>query len=189
MEILLVLVGIVLVVSYFWYASIIGKRNKALESLSGIDVQLTMRSDLIPNILAIAKKFMQHEQSLLTRITELRTEADAPYDKTDPEALKRHLAAAGDLGTQMGQLKVAVEAYPDLKSNQTMVEAMRSYNEVEAQLSAARRFYNASVTALNNAVQIFPGTVIAGLAHVEPMPFYAASEADKTPVNAAEHLG
>ena len=189
MEVLLIVVGLVLVVSYFWYASIIGKRNKAQESLSGIDVQLTMRSELIPNILAIARKFMEHEKTLITQITELRTRADAPYDKADPSQVREHIAAAEMLGTQMGALKIAVEAYPTLKSDQTMMEAMRSYNEVEAQLAAARRFYNASVTALNNAVQIFPGTIIASIAGVAEMPFFQADPSARAPVHATEHLG
>lgn len=184
----LVIIGVIAVVCYFWYASIISKRNGAQEALSGIDAQLTMRSELIPNILTIAKKFMEHEMSLITRITELRTQVAAPYDKTDPQALQSHLAMADELSRNMGQLKIAVEAYPTLKSDATMTQAMRSYNEVEAQLAAARRFYNAAVTRLNNAVQIFPGTLIAGFAHVEPMPFYKAQESAHAPVNASDIL-
>jgi LemA protein len=189
MEFLLIGLGLILVVGYIWYAGIIGKRNKAKEALSGIDVQLTMRSELIPNILTIAKKFMEHEKSLLATITELRTKADAPYDKNNPDAVRAHITAAEMLSTQMGQLKIAVEAYPTLKSDQTMVDAMRSYNEVEAQLAAARRFYNAAVTSLNNSVQIFPGNVIAGLAGVSEMPFYQGAEGAAAPVNAKDYLG
>ncbi len=65
---------------------------------------------------------------------------------------------------------IAVEAYPDLKSDETMLQAQRTYNEVEEQIAAARRFYNASVTQLNNSVQIFPGNFIAGIAKVNAMP-------------------
>ncbi len=184
----LVVIGVVLVGLYLWYASIIGKRNKALEALSGIDVQLKKRSNLIPNILTIAKKFLEHEKTLLTDITELRSRADQDYDPKDAGAVKDHLGLAGQLAGKMGQLMITVEDYPDLKSDQTMIQAQQSYNEVEAQIAAARRFYNSSVTALNNAVQIFPGNLIAQFAGVVSMPFYEADETAREPVNASEFL-
>lgn len=187
MEILLIILA-PLALGYFWYVSIIGKRNKAQEALSGIDVQLQMRGELIPNILTIAKKFMEHEKSLLAEITELRSGAEQAYDKANPEAVKDHLAQAAQLQSKMGQLMVQVEAYPQLKSDQTMMTAMQSYNEVEAHIAAARRFYNATVTQLNNAVQIFPGNIIASMAGVQPLPFYDAPESVTAPVNAKDIL-
>ena len=75
-----------LIIGYFWYVSIISKRNSALEALSSIDVQLQKRGELIPNILKIAKKFMDHEKQLLKEITELRTQASQSYDKKDKQA-------------------------------------------------------------------------------------------------------
>ncbi|MEC9328305.1 MAG: LemA family protein [Pseudomonadota bacterium] len=173
---------------YFWYAGIVSKRNKARESLSGIDVQLKKRSNLIPNVLTIAKRFMEHEKELLTGVTELRTRADSDYNVADPDAVKEHLQAASALGSQMGRLMIAVEAYPDLKSDETMLQAQRTYSEVEAQIAAARRFYNASVTRLNNAIEIFPGNLLAGLAHAKVMPFYEADEESKRPVDASSFL-
>ncbi len=178
----------VVVVFYGWYVSIIKRRNKAQEALSGIDVQLQKRSNLIPNILKIAKKFMEHESALLTQVTELRTKAGADYDSGNPEEVKAHLGAAKELSGAMGRLMVAVEAYPELKSNETMIQAQQTYNEVEAQIAAARRFYNSAVSTLNNAVQIFPGNVIAGMAGVTAMPFYEADEAARAPVDAGDFL-
>lgn len=178
----------VAVLGYIWYASLIGKRNKALEALSGIDVQLKLRSNLIPNILKIAKKFMEHEKSLLEEITALRGQADQDYDKKDGAAVKEHIAAVEQLGGKMSQLMVQVEAYPDLKSDTSMLQAQQTYSEVEAKIAAARRFYNSAVTALNNSIQIFPGNLIAGLANVSEMPFYEADEASKAPVDAGDFL-
>ena len=83
---------------------------------------------------------------------------------------------------------VRVEAYPDLKSDQTMVQAMQTYNEVEAQIAAARRFYNSAVTALNNSVQIFPGNIIANVARVTEMPFYETDKAARAPIDASDYL-
>lgn len=174
--------------AYLWYVSLISRRNKALEALSGIDVQLKKRADLIPNILTIAQKFMEHERELLTEVTALRAKVTEDYDSRDAGAVAEHLKVAEALTSRMGQVMIAVEAYPDLKSDQTMIEAQRSYNEVEAQISAARRFYNAAVSSLNNAVQIFPGSMIARFANVTSMPFYEAEPAARLPVNAGDIL-
>lgn len=185
---LLIVLGIVGFVLYLLYAGLIKKRNAALESLSSVDVQLKMRHDLIPNILTIAKKYMEHERELIERVTELRAKAEAPYDKADRAAVQEHLATSGQLSSQMGKLQVTMENYPTLKADANMTEAQRSYNEVEARIAAARRAYNASVTALNNAVQIFPSSAIASLINIQAMPFFETDEASKAPVNAADIL-
>lgn len=131
---------------------------------------------------------MDHEKSLLTEITELRTQAIEGYSDTDPAAVKKHLQVSEQLNQKMSQLMVSVENYPELRSDNTMLQAMQTYNEVEAQLSAARRFYNSAVSELNTAVEIFPGSIIASIANVKVMPFYEADEAAKAPVDAADYL-
>jgi LemA protein len=187
MTFLAIILGL-FILAYFWYANIISKRNKALEALSGIDVQLKQRLDLIPNILKIAQKFMDHERGLLEDITKLRTRASADYNPKDKSAVTEHLAIAEQLSGKMGQLMISVENYPTLKSDATMVQAMQTYSEAEANVAAARRFYNASVTALNNAIQIFPGNLIASMAGVTDLPFFKAEEAVHAPVNADDYL-
>ncbi|MGL6013153.1 MAG: LemA family protein [Shewanella oncorhynchi] len=188
MEKLLLGLTLIFIVTYLWYVSLVKKRNTALEALSGIDVQLTKRADLVPNILKIAKRFMEHEKSLLTEITELRTQLSHNYNKADPSAVKEHLVQAERLNDKMSTLMVNVENYPELKSDNTMLRAMQTYNEVEAHISAARRFYNSAVSELNTAVEIFPGSIIASMASIKVMPFYEVSEAAKAPVDAAEYL-
>lgn len=188
MEKLLLGLTLIFIVTYLWYVSLVKKRNTALEALSGIDVQLTKRADLVPNILKIAKRFMEHEKSLLTEITELRTQLSHNYNKVDPSAVKEHLVQAERLNDKMSTLMVNVENYPELKSDNTMLQAMQTYNEVEAHISAARRFYNSAVSELNTAVEIFPGSIIASMASIKVMPFYEVSEAAKAPVDAAEYL-
>ncbi|MFB2650063.1 LemA family protein [Shewanella mangrovisoli] len=188
MDKLLLGLALIFIVTYLWYVSLVKKRNTALEALSGIDVQLTKRADLVPNILKIAKRFMDHEKSLLTEITELRTQLTRNYNKTDPNAVKEHIAQAEKLNDKMGALMVSVESYPELKSDNTMLEAMQTYNEVEAHISAARRFYNSAVSELNTAVEIFPGSIIASMANIKVMPFYEVNEASKAPIDAADYL-
>ncbi len=184
----LLIFGVPVAVIYFIYAGIIKKRNKAKEALSGVDVQLKKRSNLIPNILKIAKKFMEHEKDLMSEIVALREQADQSYDKGDTSAIAQHLAVSEQLAGKMSGFMVKVEAYPDLKSDTSMLQAQKTYNEVEEQIAAARRFYNSAVNDLNNAVQIFPGSVIAGMINISEMPFYEADEASKAPVDASEFL-
>lgn len=188
MDISVIILVVVLAILYMWYAGIVTKKNKALEALSGIDVQLKKRSNLIPNILKIAKRFMAHEKELLTKVTELRSKADTDYNKNDIESVKSYLKRVGALDQSLGRLMIAVEAYPELKSDETMLQAQRTYNEVEEHIAAARRFYNAAVTSLNNSIEVFPGNFLSGLAKARVMPFYNTDEISRSPVDADEIL-
>jgi LemA protein len=188
-HILLLVILVLLITVYVLYARIIKNKNQVYEALSGIDVQLKNRNNLIPNILQIAKKFMEHEKDLISSVTELRTKSDTNYDEGDPEAVKAYMKMASALGAEMGKLMISVEAYPDLKSDKTMQQAQLSYNEIETKIAAARRFYNASVKQLNNSIEIFPGNLIAPYAKASVMPFYETDEASRAPVDASSILG
>jgi len=182
-----VLGGLILI-GYFWYVSLVGKKNTALEALSSIDVQLKKRHDLLPNILKIAKKFMDHEKDIMSKVTEMRALAGKGYDRNNPDEISGHLNAESGLQSAMMQFFAVAENYPDLKSNQNMVRAQATFEEVEGHISAARRFYNSAVTSLNNAVQIFPGNIIANIAKITSMPYFEMAEAEKKPVDAADFL-
>ncbi len=184
---IIISVGI-LAVLYFWYASIVTRNNKVLEALSGIDVQLKKRTDLIPNVLEIARRFMEHEKNIFEEITRLREATSKDYDQTDVSQVKEHLTNAGALTSAMNGLMVRAENYPELKSNQNMLQAQQTYNEVEEQISASRRFYNSAVGSLRNSIQIFPGNILAGIVGVAALPFFEAAESDKKPVNAKDYL-
>jgi LemA protein len=158
---------------YFWYASIITRRNKVREALSSVDVHLNQRHDLVPNIVALAGRYMEHERTLLTDVTRLREAARTMNPSTPAEAAKR-FALEGELGQRIGQLMVSMEAYPELKADRPVMDAQRTWTEIEAQITASRRFYNAAVNQLNNSIQIFPGTLLAGVAGVSAMPFFEA---------------
>ncbi len=157
---------------YFWYASIITRRNKVREALSSVDVHLNQRHDLIPNIVALAGRYMEHERALLTDVTRLREEARKT--PTTPAEAGKRFALEGELGQRVGQLMVSMEAYPELKADRPVMDAQQTWTEIEAQIIASRRFYNAAVNQLNNAIQIFPGSIIAGIAGVAAMPFFEA---------------
>lgn len=188
----LLVVGLVLagiVIAYGWYVVLIRRRNRALEALSSIDVQLRKRHDLLPNILKLAERFMAHERDLLTRVTELRQEARRPYDATDSEAVRRHLEAERGLEAGLRQLFALAENYPELRSSQTVIEAQQAFARLEGHVAAARRFYNSAVADLNNAVQIFPGSLIARQARVEAMPFFELEDDSlRQPIDASDYL-
>lgn len=182
----LVVLLVLLIPLYSMYVSLIQKKNKVKESMGGIDVQLKKRYDLIPNILVIANKFMEHERGLITEITNLRTQASNL--RADRDTISKKLDLDTQIANKMGQLMVNVENYPQLKSDQTMIQAMQTYSEVEEHIAAARRFYNSAVNDLNNAVEIFPSSVIASSLNIQPYPFFKAEEAAKEPINAANYF-
>ncbi len=184
----IIIVVSILLVLYVWYMVIIKRKNQLMEALSGIDVQLTKRHDLIPNILKIAKKFMEHEKGLIKEVTALRSKIPYNYQHDDINEVSEYFKASNDVASKMADLLIQVENYPDLKSNEAMLQAQLTYNEVEGHISAARRFYNATTTEFNNSIQIFPGNIIAKLINVEVMPFYQVDESHKKAVDANKIL-
>ena len=180
---LLVLLGLT-IIFYFIYVQLIKARKKVKEASSGIDVQLKKRYDLIPNLLNMAAKFMEHEKTLMEEITKLRTQAMENSFSGNP---KQQIELENLLDKKLKDFTLSVENYPDLKSNQTMLQAMNSLNEVEEHIAAARRFYNASVNELKNTAEIFPGNVVAKLVNVKAdMPFFEAEAAAKESIDSRE---
>ena len=159
--IIVILGVIVLIALYGMYVALIQKRNKVKEAMGGIDVQLNKRYSLIPNILTIANKFMEHERGLMEDITKLR--AQAAGIRSTADTISEKIQLDNQIASKMGQLMVNVENYPQLKSDQTMIQAMQTYSEVEEHIAAARRFYNSAVNDLNNSVEIFPSSLVAGM--------------------------
>ena len=180
-------IGVVILLAlYGIYVGLIKKRNKVKEAMSGIDVQLNKRYSLIPNILTIANKFMEHERGLMEEITSLRAKASGI--KSDANTIGEKINWDNQIASKMGQLMVNVENYPQLNSDQTMMQAMQTYAEVEEHIAAARRFYNSAVNELKNAVEIFPSSVIAGMCGISSYPFFEAVEAARQEVNAADYF-
>ena len=184
----MLIIGVVAIVLsvclYSCYAGIIAARNQLDEALSGIDVQLTRRADLVPNVLKIAQKFMTHEEKIFTQITKLRTEALA-----QPVGTAKRFDAEEKLQKAMTQFVAAVENYPQLKSNDAMVKAMETYQDVESELAASRRFYNTALRDLKNKTQIFPGTLFASFAgNISAYTYFQAKEDKKKSVDASDYL-
>jgi len=181
-----ILIPFVLV--YVLYAGVIRKKNQVLEALAGIDVQLTKRYDLVPEALAIAKRYMQHEQSLLTELTELRNAASQHVNNVSVDELPQSFSRADALGQGMTRLFALAENYPELKADKLMTRAMDIYHDTELNLAAARRFYNSAVKELNNATEIFPSSTVAHMIGIKAYPFFQAEEQARNKISAADAL-
>ncbi len=171
---------------YVVYSSLIKTKNKLKEAASGIDVQLKKRYDLLPNILNLASEFMKHEKTLLSEIVALRNSAITQDFAAHP---KERIEIENTLNSKLRALWVNVENYPDLKSNQTMVQAMQTFNETEEHIAAARRFYNNALTDLKNAVEIFPSSLIAKFLNIKAdQPFFEIDETEKARIDVKDYF-
>ena len=182
--ILLVLLLASAIILYSAYVSVIKRKNKVKEAYSSINVQLKKRYDLIPNILTVAGKFMEHERGLMEDLTKLRTKVLSVPNNY--ENIERKLDLDNQIKNKMQQLLVSVENYPQLKSDATMLTAMQTYNEVEEHIAAARRFFNSAVNDLNNAVEIFPSSLFAQKLGISTQEFFNVDEAETKNINASE---
>ena len=158
------------------YNSLAAKRANVQNAFAGIDAQLKKRYDLIPNLVSSVKAYMAHESGTLEKLTELRTRAASATSPAERLSLDKEISGV------LKNVMVHVEAYPDLKASANMIQLQRSLNEVEEQISASRRAYNAAVTEYNLAIRIFPNNLLAGMFGYKESPlFEAAPEERATP--------
>lgn len=179
MTVTLVAIGIVLLVLVLLYNGLVGKRNQVDSVFSTVDVMLKKRYDLLPNLVETVQGYMQHERETLERITRLRTQALQSRTEAEQVAIDNQIAGP------LRQILVAVESYPELKANQNFMQLQATLNEVEEQISAARRAFNAAVLEYNNAIQMFPTNLIASLMRFQRRAFFEVSEAERQPVRVA----
>jgi LemA protein len=139
------------------YNRLVRLRNGVENAFASVDVQLKQRCDLIPKVVEAMREYMSHERGTLDELTALREKASASSTATD-DRLKIDQQMSGLLRGLM----VRAEAYPDLKASETVSMLQRSLNEVEAQIAAARRTFNAAVTVFNTAIEVFPANLVAG---------------------------
>ncbi len=175
--IILSAVGIVLILIGL-YNNLVRKRNEVDNAFGGMDVQLKKRYDLIPNIVATVKQYATHEKELLTQITEMRAKATSGNLSADEK-----VALDNQISTGMKSIMVAVENYPDLKANENFLNLQHTLNEVESQISASRRTYNAVITDYNNAIQTFPSNILAGMMNLKRKEVFVIQEFERQNVN------
>ena len=140
------------------YNRLVRLRNRVEDAFAVIDVQLKQRCDLIPKVVETMGEFMSHERGILDELTALREKSGAASAGHD-ERLKLDQRMARLLRGLMAR----AEACPDLEASETVSMLARSFNEVEAQIAAARRTFNAAVTAFNTAIEVSPASLVAGM--------------------------
>ncbi len=172
----------------FWgigiYNRLINERNRVKNAFAQIDVQLTRRYDLIPNLVEAVKGYMKHERETLENVIKARNSASASLDaaKADPanaQLIKELGASEGALAGALGRLFALSEAYPDLKANQNMMQLQEELASTENKVAFSRQAFNDSVLQYNNSAQNFPNNVIAGFFSFELASFLEIDTEEK----------
>jgi len=166
----LIFLGIIAAI-VFWvigiYNRLVNERNRVRNAFAQIDVQLTRRYDLIPNLVEAVKGYMKHERETLEAVIQARNSAVSNLDaaKADPanaEAMKKLGASEGALGSALGRLFALSESYPDLKANQNMIQFQEELASTENKVAFSRQAFNDAVLGYNNSAENFPNNIIAG---------------------------
>ena len=171
--ILIIILVVVLLIVIWCISTVNGFKKKEIrvqEGLSGVEVALTKRYDMLTKMLDTAKGYMAHENDLFTKVIELRRGMSVEEMNT----------AAQQMDSLSGKFFAVAEGYPELRSSDVFVELQRGIRDAEEHLQAARRLYNASVTAYNTAIAMFPAKLLAGSR--QPKEFFAADEMKKSDV-------
>jgi len=183
MLLVIVLIIVPIFVFVLMYNSLVGKKNEVENSFAGMDVQLKKRYDLIPNLIESVKQYMGHEKETLTQLTELRAKAIATNDSNEQIHLDNQISKS------IGGLMVSVENYPDLKANTTFLNLQRSLNEIESQIAASRRYFNAAVTDYNNSVEMIPTSIVASMMNYKKRELFEIEEIQRQNVNVKNLFG
>lgn len=165
---------IILIIILAWillsYNSLITRKNKIKQAKSSIDVYLTQRFELIPNLVECVKGYMKHEQTVMEKVAALRSN----YSET------KDLKTGAELNNMCNNMIGLAESNPDLKANEQFLELQKSLSKMESQLQAARRLYNSEVTVYNTKIATIPTNLIAGIfGFKEEVLFEAEEEARK----------
>lgn len=177
MNLLIIMVIIVAIIIFIWYVSNYNKIKRAnikiSESISGIDVALTKRYDVLTKLIEVVKGYSKHEKETLLNIVELRKNMNITE-------LKK---ANNSMNESFDKINVIVEDYPELKANENYIMLQKAIVDVEEHLQAARRIYNASVLKYNQLVLAFPTNIIAKNMGMSEKEFFEANENEKDNVD------
>ncbi|TAH46619.1 MAG: LemA family protein [Gammaproteobacteria bacterium] len=183
----LILLGIIAVVAFYAisiYNGLVTSRNGYKNAFAQIDVQLTRRHDLIPNLVETVKGYVKHERETLEAVVQARNSAvsglsSAKSNPGDPQAMQQLAGAENALGQTLGRLFALAEAYPDLKANQNMMQLSEELASTENKVAFARQAYNDSVMQYNNAREVFPSSIFANLFNFQAAELLAIESPEK----------
>lgn len=173
----LIIVLVVAVILVIWlvsmYNSLVRLRNQVKNAWAQIDVQLKRRYDLIPNLIETVKGYMKHEKDVLENVTRMRAQA------METSGVGDKAIAEGKLSSALGQFKIAVENYPDLKANQNFLALQEELTSTENKISFSRQNYNDQVLFFNNKTEVFPSNIIAGMFGFKKEEFFEIQDAEE----------
>ncbi len=176
-SILLIAIVFVGLLFFFSYNNLIGKKNQIDNAAGGLDATLKQRFDLIPELVEVTKQYMKHEETMFTKIIELRSRGKTTANLDE----KNHIS--DELNNEIGKLLVTVENYPELASNQNFLRLQDSMIDLEKNIAAARRFYNAAIIDFNDSIQMIPGIFIAPIMGLKARERYSIDEFEKNVPN------
>ncbi len=162
-----IVVGVIVLAIIGMYNGLISKKNQVDNSFATIDVMLKKRADLIPGLVNTVKGYAAHEKDLFEKVTELRNQVKQVGLNSDERVELENQITQG-----IGRMMWISESYPDLKANENFLNLQRNITEMEEQLSAARRAFNASVNDYNNGIEKFPTNILAGMMNFKRKPFF-----------------
>ncbi len=183
--IVLGVLALIVVVLALWavgiYNSLVTLRNRFKNAFAQIDVQLKRRYDLIPNLVETAKGYLKHERETLEAVIKARNIAAAAAqtvaaDPASAAAMKNLVSAEAGLGGALSRLMVVSEQYPDLKANANMMQLTEELTSTENKIAFARQAYNDSVMSYNNAREVFPNVVFAGMFGFQPAELFKVED-------------
>jgi len=169
------IVFVVLAASAVVFNDLVAARNQVRAAWSDIDVQLTRRHDLVPQLVASVQGYASYERATLTTLTELRARAVSAASLADKAQIE------GELAQQIDRIFALQERYPDLKASENFLALQRELVEIEDHLQHARRYYNGSVRDLNTKIERFPALIIARLAGFRPAEFFRSGADQEAP--------
>ncbi len=169
--ILIAVIALLIIMLISMYNRLVRLRNQVKNAWAQIDVQLKRRYDLIPNLIETVKGYMKHERETLEAVTRMRAQAMEATGVADKAK------AEGQLTSALGQFKIAVENYPDLKANQNFLALQEELTSTENKISFARQNYNDQVLFFNNKTEVFPSNIIAGMFGFQKEVFFEIEDA------------
>ncbi|MDR3267319.1 MAG: LemA family protein [Tannerella sp.] len=175
--IILSIIGFLILVYIIIYNSLVSRKNQVEYADGAVNVMFKNRYDLIPNLVATVKQYMQHERGLLEKLTELRSGNNSHWDPKQMSEWEQQY------NQTMKTFKVTVENYPDLKAGGQFTTLQASLNECEGQLAAARRTYNAAVMDYNNALEMFPSNIVASMMNYKKKEMIEATQQERQAPN------
>lgn len=173
MYIIISIIVILIIATIIIYNTMLSKKNKLLKSYSSLDVMLKKRYDLVPNVVNTVKAYANYEQETLEKIIGLRSKANECKNSKDLEEV------ASGYNTFMDDVSLLAEQYPDLKANANFLHLQKLLNELEEQISAARRTYNAHVENYNTYISYIPLNIFAAMFRFKPYDFFEATSIER----------